>query len=225
MEFYVENNEHNISLVRKEGVAGNYKLNCNSIGMSGFIVICADKRQDLILNNNPKLKEQLQSHADQLSVMKFYKNESISISFITFAELMRNGGFNINNKPGFYTVYGCDVVNGAIVAVYYHETQERVVNISIDIELTQENAYTEVKKLFKTEKQYSGYKKITLAKGIPSLTESCVSYLTADRQHTIAVPLSVIKNGGSFYVMSRKEDDICFVKNNNNINVLVSSKK
>lgn len=224
MQFILESNEHNISLVRREGITGNYKLNCNSTGLNGFIVICANNKQDLVLHDNQVLKDLIEHNSEQLALMKFVESKDISFSLITFAELMRNGGFNINNKPGFYTVYGCNIEGNSIKTVFYSTTDERVVNITIDIEIHQENAFTEIRKLFRSEKQYSGYKKITIPKGVPSITESCVYYMTPDRKYRISVPLKVLKNGGSFFVASKKEDDVQFIKSDNNVNLLSITK-
>lgn len=224
MVIAVEDALHYVEDLKKEGSSGNYRINWSQKGFTdnGFIVISGQNKQDVLIKSNELLQKKLEHINCTLLKNRVVNSDEITFYYLTFADLKRNGGLNIKEKPGCYAVYGCVVENDNISTVYYSDVNEKFVNISVEIEIIQEDYYIETKKFLglfsKNNHIYSGYKKITIERGIKGMIPNSVKYHTPDNQ-AISVPQEVLEHGGIFFVRSEQNEQIRFIASNYGVNI------
>ena len=211
MQIVKEDTEHHVDKIKKEGNSGNYRLTWDKKGVNSFIIISNSKKNGVLINNNDNLCSLLDEISDNLVDNYSLTLGDTTFFYTDFANLMRNGGINIQEKPGYYAVYGCDVEDGIIKTVYVNSEKEKTISISVDIKINTEKVYLEEKKLFKKkERKYSGYQKISILNGIKGISEYSVKYTVCNGKYSFPIPKEVLENGGVFYIRSNENEEIHF---------------
>lgn len=210
--------------LKKEGISGSYRLNWEKRGIDHFIVVSNPVKEKVILNKNQELNLLFDNIADRIINDFSITLNDTTFFYISFPELRKNGGLEIKEKPGYYAVYGCDVENNCLKAIYFTPGTENIISISVDVKINQENFYIEIKKGFlgigKKESIYSGYKKITVPKGINGISEYSIKYFANKGKYIYSFPKYVLENGGSFFIKANENEDIQFKSNNLGIRII-----
>lgn len=218
MNFLIENQNQNVSFLKKEGTAGDYRITWDRKGVNEFLVISAQTKQEVLVKNNVDLQETISRISRSIKENLTMTIDGVSFYYVSFSELIKNGGLSIKERPGYYSVYACDIENNEIINLYYSDNSEKTINISVDIEINQSDCNIEVKKsLFKKEIQYSGFKAINVPRGIKGIAENSVKYAVSN--YVFSIPNQVLEQGGTFYVKCPKEQSIRFLSSNNGIRI------
>lgn len=224
MEIIKEDDMHRVEGLKKEGISGNYRLNWEKKGIEQFLVVSAPNKNDVILCSNEKLNTLFDRISESIINNRIITLDDTTFFYINFSELRKNGGLSIKEKPGYYAVYGCNIENHSLKSIYYTFGKENIINISVDIKINQENSYKEVKKgllgLRGKEQIYTGYKRITVPKGINGISEYSVTYYAGNGKYAFPCPREVLENGGSFFIKADEKEDIRFTSNNSGIRII-----
>lgn len=220
MNFELENDRCFVGDIKREGAAGNYSLKWTYNGLDLFIIICGHSSESVIVKDNNELQSIIRGAAESLPVNKIIKNDSVELRFYTREEYLREG-YHLENKPGYYVVYGCTVdENNVLDTVYYsNNDKDRVKNVAVDIQIKQEDFYIAAG-FFGKKSQYSGYKKVSITNGIKGIPRNTIMYGCSDNNYTFSVPATVLENGGYFFVLCNQNSSLRFTSSEPGIRVL-----
>lgn len=219
MKFETENGNHSINTVRKVGSQGAYRIDWDAEGFinQGFIIINAADEKSVLLSNDD-IKQKLNACESQLMSRKYASIDSINFHYLPFKDKFSDSGFKIEDNPGYYAIYGCTLTDEQIDTVYYAQRNDNVLNISVEIEIEQKKYFVSRKKgLFKTVNEYSGYRIVSIKRPVKNIKQGTVSYEIDGK--IMPVPMQVIENGGSFYVLCNENEELKFSSNNTAITI------
>ena len=200
-----------LSSIQRTGTSGHYSLKWKSKGLSAFLIIAGPSGMDLHLEKqgkeNTRLRRQLQACQTSLKENGKGEAEQLEVFRMEFAELMRQGGFSISEKPGSYAVYGLEEQNGEWCVLI--PEGDSTYQFSVDVNM-EESAVMAEKGLFRRTRYYTGYRKIHFPKAVPGLSDGSICYTVNSGQFSYPVPAEVIASGGSFYIMCNENDTLSF---------------
>lgn len=207
-----------LSSIQRAGTSGHYSLKWKSKGLNAFLIIAGPSGMDLHLekqgNENTRLRRQLQ--ACQASLKEQGKaelpEEQLEVFRLEFAELMRQGGFSISEKPGSYAVYGLAEQDGEWCVLI--PEGDSTYQFSVDVHV-EESAVMAEKGLIRKTRYYTGYRKIHFPKTVPGLSDGNICYTVNSGRFSYPVPAEVIASGGSFYIMCSENDTLSFFAGKN----------
>ena len=205
-----------LSSIQRTGTSGHYSLKWKSKGLSAFLIIAGASGMDLHLEKqgkeNTRLRRQLQACQTSLKENGKGEAEQLEVFRMEFAELMRQGGFSISEKPGSYAVYGLEEQDGEWCVLI--PEGDSTYQFSVDVNM-EESAVMAEKRLFRRTRYYTGYRKIHFPKAVPGLSDGSICYTVNSGQFSYPVPAEVIASGGSFYIMCNENDTLSFFAGKN----------
>ena len=205
-----------LSSIQRTGTSGHYSLKWKSKGLSAFLIIAGASGMDLHLEKqgkeNTRLRRQLQACQTSLKENGKGEAEQLEVFRMEFAELMRQGGFSISEKPGSYAVYGLEEQDGEWCVLI--PEGDSTYQFSVDVN-AEESAVMAEKRLFRRTRYYTGYRKIHFPKAVPGLSDGSICYTVNSGQFSYPVPAEVIASGGSFYIMCNENDTLSFFAGKN----------
>lgn len=205
-----------LSSIQRTGTSGHYSLKWKSKGLSAFLIIAGPSGMDLHLEKqgkeNTRLRRQLQACQTSLKENGKGEAEQLEVFRMEFAELMRQGGFSISEKPGSYAVYGLEEQDGEWCVLI--PEGDSTYQFSVDVNM-EESAVMAEKRLFRRTRYYTGYRKIHFPKAVPGLSDGSICYTVNSGQFSYPVPAEVIASGGSFYIMCNENDTLSFFAGKN----------
>lgn len=205
-----------LSSIQRTGTSGHYSLKWKSKGLSAFLIIAGASGMDLHLEKqgkeNTRLRRQLQACQTSLKENGKGEAEQLEVFRMEFAELMRQGGFSISEKPGSYAVYGLEEQDGEWCVLIPEGDSTYQFSVDVNVE---ESAVMAEKRLFRRTRYYTGYRKIHFPKAVPGLSDGSICYTVNSGQFSYPVPAEVIASGGSFYIMCNENDTLSFFAGKN----------
>ena len=213
MRFFETDDSHSVSGIRRAGTKGNYCLNWDSSGLQAFLVLMGNSESAVSLGPNVGNPDGLKKHIamNQKALLNnrylFLPQFGITAYVIKFSEMKQRGGFEVQERPGVYAVYGWSS-DDAEESVFVPETGN-IMKLTVEITIEQ-CPVMKLKGLFHKCEEYSGYHKVTVVRGVPDL-ESNLLYYTVDSNHYMyPFPNEIVSNGGSFYVKCAEGGTIKF---------------
>ena len=205
-----------LSSIQRTGTSGHYSHKWKSKGLSAFLIIAGASGMDLHLEKqgkeNTRLRRQLQACQTSLKENGKGEAEQLEVFRMEFAELMRQGGFSISEKPGSYAVYGLEEQDGEWCVLIPEGDSTYQFSVDVNVE---ESAVMAEKRLFRRTRYYTGYRKIHFPKAVPGLSDGSICYTVNSGQFSYPVPAEVIASGGSFYIMCNENDTLSFFAGKN----------
>ena len=166
-----------LSSIQRTGTSGHYSLKWKSKGLSAFLIIAGASGMDLHLEKqgkeNTRLRRQLQACQTSLKENGKGEAEQLEVFRMEFAELMRQGGFSISEKPGSYAVYGLEEQDGEWCVLIPEGDSTYQFSVDVNVE---ESAVMAEKRLFRRTRYYTGYRKIHFPKAVPGLSDGSICY-------------------------------------------------
>lgn len=218
MQFFVTDDNHNISAVSRVGTSGNYNLHWDTRGLGAFLIIAGDTEAEVSLKEDAdnNLRETLNQNESSLFEQRRLKLDlkNTMAYIIDFAELRRKGGFALKERPGVYAVYGCDNKDGEW-NIYIPE-RNNTIQHKIDIEI-KVNPVMEEKGLFKKTPVYTGFCRVTIPRGIEGIGKGAIYYIVGANNYKYPVPQEIIAKGGSFFVKCANDEQVEFGTDNRDV--------
>lgn len=209
--------------VEKMTMGDKIFLRWKSTGLSMFLVLFSDEADAINLNlENPqeKMKTLLSNSLDKLMCERIMETqaEDFKVYLVTHDQLMREGGLLIKEIPGSYSIYGFEQDDSAI-RIHLGEENNQTMNtftMMLDVAIEETPCYIE-KGFLRKKQAYSGYRKIKLKKGYPSIKEGVLKYVID--KYAYNFPSAIVEKGGFFYVNVAENDKITFKTNNPSIRI------
>ncbi len=200
----------------------NLKWDVGTAGVSNFIVLFGETSDTVDLCNDKVKEDFLRIFPTVINRLKETGNAplremNIHAYLVSYADILRDGGTPIKEKPGVFAVYAIDE-NDTAVTVYTCRpgVKNHMYTFKLNVLVEQKPLYIKKGLVFKKE-VYSGYYAITLQKGYANLSKDTLKYQIDD--YSFPFPESIVKNGGTFYIKTQKSSNITFVSGSTGIEI------
>jgi hypothetical protein len=217
-----EKNGMSITCVDQKDTNNKFLLNWLSVGYNEFIILNGPKRTDVLLNtNNPNLDDlilQLQNIKSNLrTACEIVLNTShLYVYVLTFSELIKYGGLEIQGRPGVYAVYGfCREPNGKW-NIYTNSRENNLFYMTVEITIKDSIVPAEKRGLF-SKYIKNEYHKIEINKGYPEVDADLIYYTIESYDFHYPIPEEILQRGGQFFIKSHENEIIRFKSNDASI--------
>lgn len=207
--------------VRKINEGDNTYISWNAYDCKNFMVIYSGNENNVVLEANEFidiLSKTIKNSSDVVSSYGKIKIPELSVEceFVEFSALKRKIGLSVGNRPGFYAIYGIEILSENDFNILVDNYKDNITEIDIDITIKSEPVYTVKKSLFKKEtKIYTGVHKISLDKLLPDCSTGDILYVVDEKR--IPFPGEVLNDGGYFFVKTAENEEIRFETKNRGI--------
>ena len=203
---------------------GRLLLRWTGDGLSDYFVISSPDKDAVILNaeTEESFRAALESHVPELLEQRSSRlSDGKTACFLfSLAELKRDGGLSIPDKPAYFAVYGARIGRSDLT-VYYHPKPRtgHFFRNTVDVGLKDE-AFCLMEGFLKKKPVYSGYRRVTLNPPRPALTGGILKYRLND--YSYPFPDEIVRNGGSFFVAAPEDTPLAFESGDTGIIIKVS---
>lgn len=207
--------------IGRAGAETDFRLNWTSRGFELFLVLSSTHSEDADLTGVQagKILDTLNSVFEELRDDVNLKHSDMRIRLVSFVQLKKNGGVQLEGEPGFYAVYGAERTDGQHITVYVDEgatTKSHILRILRDIEVTEAPHMVQEGFLHK-KSTYSGYHQISVKGPQAGLSGGVLNYSVGP--YTYPFPDEVLTRGGTFFVKMNEMDAIQITTENLGLNV------
>ncbi|MGN0180181.1 MAG: hypothetical protein ACI4DY_12235 [Monoglobaceae bacterium] len=222
MKISKENDNRYIQDVRYDKTNNGLKWKQN--GYDQFVILYSEEKEYILLSDNDTSKKicgVIEQNFDELKQNgHFYIDDYGTECFIcTFAQLKKSG-LQIDEKPGFYAVYGIEETDGEyeVFVDPNGKNNLRCSEVTLQVDIEQKECFIEKRHIFKkNESVYSGYKQVSVKQGHPEIDNGTLLYKV--KKYSFPIPAEIVKNGGSFFVKCDQNERINFSSNNKGIHI------